>query len=94
MSKTDNKQTFFRGKILHKKCLCTRENSVDSPAKEFSTEGWKAYPHFPKVIKKRFFQKQSFLQKCSYGNVYCLLDNPAEQVRKKPENFALNDQKE
>ena len=83
MSKTDNKQTFFRGKLLHKLCLCTRENSVDSPAKEFSTGGWKIYPQILKVVWIVFFQEQMFLQKYSYGKVYCFIDNTGEQARKK-----------
>ena len=86
MSKNDIKHTVFRGKILHKKSLCTRENSVVNPFKKFSTEGWKVYTEIPKVMKKRFFQKQMVLQRCSYGNVYCLyclIDNPAEHNRRK-----------
>ena len=88
ISKADNKQTFFRGKILHKLCLCTRENSVDSSAKEFSTEGWNIYPQFLKVVWIVFFQEQMFLQKYSYGKVYCLIDDPGEQARKKRKSFA------
>ena len=42
-------------------------------------------------MKKQFAQPQMFLQKCSYGNVDCLIDNPAEQVWKKAEIFSLND---
>ena len=34
-------------------------------------------------MKKRFFQKQRFPQRCSYGNVYCLIEYPVEQIRKK-----------
>ena len=32
-------------------------------------------------------QNQIFLQKCSYVNVDCPIDNPAEQARKKPKTF-------
>ena len=65
-----------------------REKSiVYSPAEEILTECWTVYPHCPKVMKSHFYQKQMFLQNCSYGNAGWLNDNPADQNRKNP-NFS------
>ena len=80
-------KTVFRGKILHKISIWTRENSVESPAEGFLPEVGKVYPQCPKGLKKHFYQNQIFLQKCSYVNVVCPIDNPAEQARKKPKTF-------
>ena len=76
MSKNDIKKTFFKGNILQKISLWTRENSVDNPAEELLPEGWKIYPQCPKGLKKHFYQKQMLLQIGSYGHVDCTFDNP------------------
>ena len=72
------KKTVFRGKILHKISIWTRENCVESPAEGFLPEVGKVYPQCPKGLKKHFYQNQIFLQICSYVNVDCPSDNPAE----------------
>ena len=72
------KKTLFRGKILHKISIWTRENSVESPAEGFLPEVGKVYPRCPKGLRKHFYQNQIFLQKCSYVNVDCPNDRPVE----------------
>ena len=92
MSKNDIKNIFRKENTSQKLPTDTRKQCWQSSQRIVA---WrlKSSSMCASYEKKILFLKQMFLQKCSYGNVDCLIDNRSEQVSERGENFSLKEQK-